>query len=81
MKKELDATEPRTRRHDVLKDILVANDYQAEGENRAAEVKRFLELDENNKMRVKDDAPYHIKDTHMALNRWWDLRRPGKRLM
>lgn len=72
VKKELDATEPRTRRHDVLKDILVANDYQAEGENRAAEVKRFLELDENNKMRVKDDAPYHIKDTHMALNRWWD---------
>lgn len=42
VKKELDATEPRTRRHDVLKDILAANDYQAEGENRAAGVKRLL---------------------------------------
>ena len=42
VKKELDATEARTRRHDVLKDVLAANDYQAEGEKRAAEVKRLL---------------------------------------
>ena len=36
------------------------------------EIKPYLEQDENNELRVKDDAPYHIKDAHMALKRWWD---------
>ena len=40
--KELTSTEPRTRRYDVLKDILSANDYQAESERRAEEAKRLL---------------------------------------
>ena len=42
VKKELASTEQRTRRYDVLKDILDANDYQAEGERRATEVKKLL---------------------------------------
>lgn len=42
VKKELDSIEARSRRHDVLKDILATNDYQAEGEKRAAEAKRLL---------------------------------------
>ena len=42
LKKELSATEARTRRHDILKDLLEANGYKAEGERRADEVKRLL---------------------------------------
>ena len=42
LKKELSATEARTRRHDILKDLLEVNGYKAEGERRADEVKRLL---------------------------------------
>lgn len=42
VKKELLSTEPRTRRYDVLKDILEANDYKATGEQRAEEAKHLL---------------------------------------
>lgn len=40
--KELSATETRTRRYDVLADILNANNYEAIGEQRAEEAKRLL---------------------------------------
>lgn len=42
VKKELASTEIRTRRHDVLKDILAANNYEAINEQRATEAKRLL---------------------------------------
>ena len=42
MKKELSATEVRTRRYDVLSDILNVNNYEAIGEQRAEEAKRLL---------------------------------------
>lgn len=42
VKKELSATETRTRRYDVLADILNANNYEAIGEQRAEEAKRLL---------------------------------------
>lgn len=42
IKKEIANTEEKTRRYDVLKDVLDANAYQAEGERRADEVKRIL---------------------------------------
>lgn len=42
VKKELSATEIKTRRYDVLKDVLEANNYEAIGEQRAEEAKRLL---------------------------------------
>lgn len=42
VKKELDGTEQKTRRYDVLKDVLKANNYQAINVQRAAEAKRLL---------------------------------------
>lgn len=42
VKKELSSTETRTRRYDVLSDVLNANDYEAIGEKRAEEAKRLL---------------------------------------
>ena len=42
VKKELSATEVRTRRYDVLSDILNVNNYEAIGEQRAEEAKRLL---------------------------------------
>lgn len=42
VKKELAATEPKTRRHDVLKDIFYANKYEALNEKKANEAKRLL---------------------------------------
>lgn len=42
VKKELLATEARTRRYDVLKDILEANDYKSIGEQKAEEAKHLL---------------------------------------
>ena len=42
VKKELSATEARTRRYDELKDMLDANDYKAIGEQRAEEAKHLL---------------------------------------
>lgn len=42
VKKELSATEVRTRRYDVLSDILNVNNYKAIGEQRAEEAKRLL---------------------------------------
>lgn len=42
VKKELLSTELRTRRHDVLKDVLDANHYEAINEKRASEAKRML---------------------------------------
>jgi len=41
-KKELDRTEPRTRRYDVLQDVIQANDYQEISRKRADEAKRLL---------------------------------------
>lgn len=42
VKNEITRTEIKTRRYDVLKDVLEANGYKAEGERRAKEVKRLL---------------------------------------
>lgn len=42
VKKELSSTETRTRRYDVLSDVLNANDYEAIGEKREEEAKRLL---------------------------------------
>lgn len=42
VKKDLDNTEPKTRRYDVLTDILQANEYQGTGKKRAEEAKRML---------------------------------------
>lgn len=42
VKKNLEATEKQTRRYDVLKDILEANEYRGEAERRAGEIKRLL---------------------------------------
>lgn len=42
VKKELSATEIKTRRYDVLNDVLEANNYEAIGEQRAEETKRLL---------------------------------------
>ena len=42
VKKELDATEPQTRRYDVLQDVMQANDYQGISKQRADEAKRLL---------------------------------------
>ena len=42
VKKELDNTETKTRKYDVLYDVMQANDYQAIGRQRAAEAKRLL---------------------------------------
>ena len=53
VKKELSATEPRTRRYDVLKDILDANDYKAIGEQRAEDAKRLLSVYDGMTPRLK----------------------------
>lgn len=42
VKRELDATEPQTRRYDVLQDVMQANDYQGISKQRADEAKRLL---------------------------------------
>lgn len=42
VKNELDRTELKTRRHDVLQDVIQANDYQGTGKQRADEAKRLL---------------------------------------
>lgn len=42
IKSELDSTEQRTRRHDVLQDIMQANGYQEISKKRANEAKRLL---------------------------------------
>lgn len=42
LQKGLDGIEPKTRRFDVVNDIIMANDYQAISEKKAAEVKRIL---------------------------------------
>lgn len=42
VKRELDATEPKTRKYDVLYDVMQANNYQGIGRQRAAEAKRLL---------------------------------------
>lgn len=55
VKKELASTEQESRRHDVLQDVLDANDYQAEGETRAAEVKRLLSNYNGMNPRLKKD--------------------------
>ena len=42
VKKELDGTEPKTRRYDVLRDVLQANNYQGISKQRADQAKRLL---------------------------------------
>lgn len=42
VKKELDGTEPKTRKYDVLVDVIQANDYRAIGKQRATEAKHLL---------------------------------------
>ena len=42
LKKELDNTAPKTRRHDVLQDVIQANNYQGISKKRADEAKRLL---------------------------------------
>lgn len=36
------------------------------------EIKPYLETDENNNIKVREDAPYHIKDGYLAIQRWFD---------
>lgn len=42
VKNELERTEAKTRKHDVLQDIMQTNDYQGTGKQRADEAKRLL---------------------------------------
>ena len=55
VKHELESTESGTRRYDVLKDIFDSNNYQAEGEQRAIEIKRLLSNYSGMTPRLKKD--------------------------
>lgn len=36
------------------------------------EIKPYMEIGPDGLKKVRDDAPYYIKDADMALNRWFD---------
>ena len=66
VKKELSATEVRTRRYDVLSDILNVNNYEAIGEQRAEEAKRLLS---NYKRSFKSDKALKLERKASSFTR------------
>lgn len=80
VKKELSSTEYKTRRYDVLKDILEANDYKATGEQRAEKAKRLLSnysgMTPKVKKGLEDIGFVFDKSDHQKVKYYGDDRYP-----